>query len=170
VCDPAYIYDPPETKAIPAIWHSHRGMIVNSLILCDYENTRVFSDESEDGAADTALMSKLLSAATGHDIDEAALDRAGERIWNQLRAVDVRYFRRDRAVDEATIDGFMYPGKDDGVMLDREQFLTLLDTYYQLSGWDLGNGWPTRARLEALGLGDVADELERFGSGQASRI
>jgi aldehyde:ferredoxin oxidoreductase len=159
VCDPAFVYDPPETKAIPAIWHSHRGMIVDSLVLCDYENTRVFSDESEDGTADTALMSRLLSAATGYDVDEETLDRAGERIWNQLRAVDVRYFGRDRAIDESTIDGFMYPGKDDGVMLDREQFLKLLDAYYQLSGWDLASGWPTREKLEALGLGDVADEL-----------
>ena len=159
VCDPAFTYDPPEAKAIPAIWHSHRGMVVDSLVLCDYENTRVFSSTSEDGAADTAMMSKLLSACTGYEIDEAELDRAGERIWNQLRAIDVRTFGRDRAVDESTIDGFMYPGKDDGVMLDRERFLTLLDTYYRLSGWDQATGWPTRNKLVELGLGDVADQL-----------
>jgi aldehyde:ferredoxin oxidoreductase len=161
VCDPAYTYDPPEAKAIPAMWHSHRGMIVNSLILCDYENTRVFSTASEDGVADTALMAKLFSACTGYDLSEAELDRAGERIWNQLRAIDVRYFSRDRAVDESTIDGFMYPGKDDGVMLDRNKFLTLLDAYYALSGWDPATGWPARAKLEALGLSDVADALDR---------
>jgi hypothetical protein len=45
--------------------------------------------------------------------------------------------------------------------LDREQFLSLLDTYYELSGWNPANGWPTRVSLEALSLGDVADELER---------
>lgn len=162
VCDPAFTYDPPEAKAIPAMWHSHRGMVTDSLILCDYENTRVFSELSEDGAADTALMSKLYSACTGHDLSEKDLDRAGERIWNQLRAIDVRYFQRDRAVDESTLDGFACPGKDDGVVLDRERFLTLLDSYYTLSGWDPADGWPTRTRLEALGLGDVADELEQF--------
>jgi aldehyde:ferredoxin oxidoreductase len=160
VCNPAFTYDPPETKVIPAIWHSIRGMIVDSLILCDYEHTRVFSTLSDDGAADTALMSKLFSACTGHDVSESELDRAGERIWNQLRAIDVRYFGRDRAIDESTIDGFMYPGMDDGVMLNREKFLTLLDTYYELCGWNVENGWPTRARLQELGLGDVADELE----------
>jgi aldehyde:ferredoxin oxidoreductase len=161
VCDPAFTYDPPETKAVPAIWHSHRGMIVNSLILCDYEHTRVFSTLSEDGAADTGLMSRLFSACTGHDLSEAELDRAGERIWNQLRAIDVRYFGRDRAIDESTIDGFTYPGKDDGVVLDRAKFLTLLAKYYELSGWDLDTGRPTRAKLETLGLGDVAEALER---------
>lgn len=32
--------------------------------------------------------------------------------------------------------------------------------YYESSGWDLTNGWPTRVRLEELGIGDIADELE----------
>ena len=163
ICNPMFDYDPPELKAVPAIWHSHRGMIVDSLILCDREHSRIFSLESEDGAADTALMSKLFSACTGYDVSEKELDCAGERIWNQLRAIDVRNFGRDRAIDESTIDGFMYPGKDDGVMLDREKFLTLLDKYYELSGWDLTSGCPTRAKLEELGLRDVADELERMG-------
>jgi hypothetical protein len=123
VCNPGITYDPPETKALPAIWHSHRGMIVDSLVLCDYENTRVFSASIEDGGADTAQMSKLFSACTGYDVSEQELDLAGERIWNQLRAIDVRNHGRNRAIDESTIDGFMYPGKDDGVMLDRERFL-----------------------------------------------
>jgi aldehyde:ferredoxin oxidoreductase len=160
ILNPAFEYDPPELKAIPAIWHSHRGMVVDSLILCDYENTRVFSTLSEDGSADTGLMSRLFSACTGYDMSETELDRAGERIWNQLRAIDVRNFGRNRSIDESTIDGFMYPGKDDGVMLDREKFLTLLDKYYELSGWDLTNGYPTRAKLEQLGLSDIADKLE----------
>ncbi len=160
IVNPAFEYDPPELKAIPAIWHSHRGMVVDSLILCDYENTRVFSTLSEDGSADTTLMARLFSACTGHDLSDEELGRAGERIWNQLRAIDVRNFGRNRNIDESTIDGFMYPGKDDGVMLDRAKFLTLLDKYYELSGWDLTNGYPTRAKLEQLGLSDVADELK----------
>jgi aldehyde:ferredoxin oxidoreductase len=163
VCDPAFSYDPPEIKAIPARWHSHRAMVVNSLVLCDYEHTRVFSTSSEDGAADTALMAKLLSACTGYNVSEAELDRAGERIWNQLRAIDVRYFCRDRAIDESTLDGYAYPSLDDGVALDRERFLALLTQYYEQSGWNPANGWPTRTRLEELGLGDVADELDREG-------
>ena len=163
VCDPAHAYDPPEAKAIPAIWHHDRGMIIDSLVLCDYENTRVFSMESEDGAADTAQMSKLYSAATGCETSEAELDRAGERIWNLHRAIDIRNHDRDRAVDESTLDGFMYPGKDDGVMPDRGQLVKLLQTYYRLRGWNGASGWPTRERLEALGLADVADELAGIG-------
>jgi aldehyde:ferredoxin oxidoreductase len=163
VCDTTIEYDPPEVKAIPALWHSQRGMVVGSLVLCDREHSRVYSMQSEDLTADTALMSKLLSACTGIEVSEAELDRAGERIWTQLRAIDVRNFGRDRAVDESTLDGFMCPGKDDGVVVDRVKFGTLLDSYYELSGWNPANGWPTRAKLEELGMGDVADGLEAVG-------
>ncbi len=163
VGDPAFEYDPAEAKAIPAIWHHNRGMIVNSLILCDYEHTRVFSSLSDDGAADTALMSRLFSIGTGIETSEQQLDKAGERIFNLLRAIDIRNCDRDRKVDESTIDGFMYPGKDDGVMMDRDKFLKLLDKYYELRNWNKRNGWPTRAGLEELGLKEVADELEAIG-------
>jgi aldehyde:ferredoxin oxidoreductase len=160
VCDARYTYDPPELKVLPALWHSYRGMVVDSLVLCDYEHTRVFGTTSQDGKADTALMAKLLTACTGVETSEAELDRAGERIWTLLRAIDVRYFGRERAIDESTLDGFLYPGQDDGVMLDRARFLKLLDEYYAQSGWDHLHGWPTRARLDALGLETVADGLQ----------
>jgi len=163
VCDPAFEYDPPETKAIPAIWHHDRSMIINSLILCDNEHTRVFSMLSEDGTADMGLRSKLLSAGTGIETSEQELDKAGERIFNLLRAIDIRNYDRDRKVDEQTIDGFMYPGKDDGVMMDKSKFLKLLDKYYELRNWNKRNGWPTRAKLEELDLKEVADELEAIG-------
>jgi aldehyde:ferredoxin oxidoreductase len=163
ICDPAITYDPPEVKAIPAIWHSHRGMLVGSLVLCDREHSRVFSTLSEDGAADITLMSKLFSACTGCETSQEELDRAGERIWNQLRAIDVRNHGRQRAVDESTLDGFAHPGKDDGVVLDRGKFQGLLDKYYELSGWDPTTGWPARPKLEELGLGDVADRLAEAG-------
>lgn len=161
VCDPNFEYEPPETKAIPAIWHTDRGMIVDSLILCDYENTRVFSMLSEDGAADTALMSKLFSSCTGIETSEQELQKSGERIFNLLRAIDIRNYGRNRKIDEKVIDvGFHYPGKDDGVVLDKTKFLRLMDKYYELRGWNKNNGWPKREKLEKLGLKEVADQLE----------
>jgi aldehyde:ferredoxin oxidoreductase len=56
-----------------------------------------------------------------------------------------------------------YPAVNDGVALDLERFSGVLDRYYELRGWNPANGWPTRPRLEALGLGDVADELAHIG-------
>ncbi len=39
-------------------------------------------------------------------------------------------------------------------------FKTLLESYYRNRGWDTNTGHPTRAKLEELGLKDVADALE----------
>jgi len=38
-----------------------------------------------------------------------------------------------------------------------------VDKYYELRGWDVETGLPGRAKLEALGLKEVADELESLG-------
>jgi len=164
VLDPSVEYDPPEARAIPAIWHTDMGMVVDSLILCDSEYPRIFSSTSKDGMADIELMAKIFSACTGVDISMNELRKAGERIFNLLRAIDVRNYGRSRRIDESTIDvGFNYPGKDDGKMLDKRKFLKLLEKYYELRGWNKESGWPTREKLEELGLKDVADELERIG-------
>ena len=47
--------------------------------------------------------------------------------------------------------------------VDREKWDRMLGEYYDLNGWDKKTGIPTRARLEALGLKDIADELEQMG-------
>jgi hypothetical protein len=138
-------YDEPAARALPAIWHSDRAMIVDSLVLCDYEHTRVFSMLSENGQADTAIMAKLFAAATGCDVSERDLDLAGERISNLHRAIDVRNHGRDRRIDETTLDAFNFPGKDDGVTLDRARFLPLLDEYYRLAdAWQARRAGPKR--------------------------
>ena len=159
VGDPAVSYQLPGSKAAPALWHHLRGMLVDSLILCDYEHARVFSMLSDDGQADTGLMAKLLAAATGEHVTEATLDQASARIWTLQRAIDVHYFGRSRGTDEATLDAYRLPGKDDGVVLDRTAFLPLLTDYYRRAGWDAVSGWPTCSSLEALGLDDVATRL-----------
>lgn len=64
----------------------------------------------------------------------------------------------------------MYPGKDDGVTLDKERFLKLMDKYYELRGWDIQNGWPTRSKLEKLGLKDVADRLESLRAYRLGKV
>jgi aldehyde:ferredoxin oxidoreductase len=35
--------------------------------------------------------------------------------------------------------------------------------YYELRGWDVESGLPTKAKLKELGLGDVATDLGRRG-------
>jgi aldehyde:ferredoxin oxidoreductase len=55
-----------------------------------------------------------------------------------------------------------------GRYLEKDKFEEFKTLYYQLEGWDIATGYPTRSALEALGLGYVADELEangKLGSG-----
>ena len=49
------------------------------------------------------------------------------------------------------------------MVVDRERFAVLLSRYDELSGSDRTHGWPMRTKLEELGMGDVADGLERAG-------
>ena len=57
-------------------------------------------------------------------------------------------------------------------MLDCDKYDVMLDEYYELRSYDR-KGYPSRERLEALGLKDVADDLEQrgsLGSGGASEV
>ena len=47
--------------------------------------------------------------------------------------------------------------------LDRDRMDAFKTLYYDLEGWDVETGWPTRATLEGCNLGHVADVLEQQG-------
>jgi aldehyde:ferredoxin oxidoreductase len=147
----------------------------NSLLLCNFASlpdsyfnppemdVRIFESES-------------FSSVTGFDQDVDELWRAGERIWNLRRAVMVK--REDRSRERDTYaDGFFdSPWTDiqdrDNVYtayIDRAKFEALKDRYYELAGWDLKTGQPTRAKLEELDMKDVADDLETLAKLPQSR-
>jgi aldehyde:ferredoxin oxidoreductase len=44
-------------------------------------------------------------------------------------------------------------------VMDAEKFEQMKDEYYDIRGWDKTTGVPSREKLEALGLGDVAEEV-----------
>jgi aldehyde:ferredoxin oxidoreductase len=115
--------------------------------------------------------SSLLSAMTGLDVDVDKLAMAGERIWNLRRAIMVKRENRTRENDTLNEPYFKKAitcptGSATGLVngpIDKAKFEALKDRYYELRGWDVNTGWPTRAKLEELGLKDVADELAGMG-------
>jgi aldehyde:ferredoxin oxidoreductase len=115
--------------------------------------------------------SSLLSAVTGLDMDVNKLAMAGERIWNLRRAIMVKRENRTRENDTLNEPYFKkaitcYGGTATGLVngpIDKAKFEALKDRYYELRGWDVTTGWPTRAKLEELGLKNVADELANIG-------
>ncbi|MCD6457863.1 MAG: hypothetical protein DRJ39_04675 [Thermoprotei archaeon] len=54
-------------------------------------------------------------------------------------------------------------GPAKGTVLSKEDFEKELDEYYELRGWDKTTGRPTKAKLEELGLADVAETLIKLG-------
>ena len=104
---------------------------------------------------------KVFEAATGVKMSVEELLKGSERIFNLTRAINARRGltgREDRLPDRA----FEEPvpnGVVKGFKLDKEKFNELLKAYYELRGWDPETGLPTRAKLEELGLKDVADAL-----------
>ena len=96
---------------------------------------------------------KLISAATGMDIDEAGLKKIANRSRNLHRALNVRIGMR--RADEK-------PPENHWKKRFPELEKTLLDTYYKYKGWNM-DGIPTKERLQELDLGYVAEDLEKRG-------
>jgi aldehyde:ferredoxin oxidoreductase len=96
---------------------------------------------------------KLISSASGVDLDEAGLKKIANRSRNLHRAYNVR--RGMSRKDEK-------PPEDHWKRRYPELEEKLLDTYYAFKGWTR-DGIPTRKRLEELDLAYVADDLEHRG-------
>jgi len=149
-------------KAPMVIWHQNRSVIIGSMVLCDNGFPLTISQLTPDNHGDTSIEAQLFSAATGVEMTETELDRAGETIFNLERALLIRE-GRTRKDDEVVIHFFKQGDYTKGIPLDEERFRKLMDEYYCLRGWDVNTGVPKREKFEQLGLKDVADELERVG-------
>jgi len=112
------------------------------------------------------LLAELYSAATGIQIGRAELMKAGERVWNLLKAANVRegFARKDDSFSERWLEEksqfVEYTGK---VKVSLEIADKFLDDYYEERGWDVERGIPTREKLLELGLEDAAEETARAG-------
>ena len=173
-----------EGKALAAKKIQDRTYAKESLVLCDFTWPLIWAHYNGGHVGDPTLESRIFSAITGKELDEAALNKIGEKIFNLQRAVLLRegwggrsgdrlldyFFREPLKEGEVYFDyDCLVLGKDDevisktGHVLDREEFETMKSEYYTLRGWDVESGMPTRHGLKALGLDDVADGLAEQG-------
>jgi aldehyde:ferredoxin oxidoreductase len=95
----------------------------------------------------------LISAGAGLELDEAGLKQVAKRNRTLVRAINIR--RGMKRADEK-------PPDDHWKRRFPELEQKLLDEYYKFKGWNR-EGIPTRATLEELELGYVADELAARG-------
>ena len=171
-----------EGKALAAVKIQDRTYAKDSLVLCDFAWPIMDSFNTEDHVGDPTLESRLFSAVTGIETDEAALNRTGERIFNLQRAVLLREGWQAKRSDVPAQFNFTDPVQTDpinphllvpgpagepvsvkGNVLDRKKFEEMREEFYALRGWDPDTGLQRSNTLERMGLSDVAQDLKRRG-------
>ncbi len=132
-------------KAANVARHQDWRTVNNSLVLCVFANV----------PPQTVLG--LVNAANGLDWELPDLLRAGERGWNLKRAINHR-LGLTRSNDTLP-KGILEPLPDGGAAGYAIPFDEMLSAYYAARGWDPETGRPTKDKLHALGLDDVAEDL-----------
>lgn len=171
-----------EGKARAAMNIMDRTLVKDSLMLCDSVWPIMVSWHTPDRVGDPTMESRMFSAVTGMDIDEAGLNHYGERIFNLQRAVMLREGWRPKTDDALKPFNFkdpvqsvfmnpevIVPGKGDSVVskkgatISREAFEAMRDEFYTLRGWDPASGCQRKETLAGMGLGFLVDEIDALG-------
>lgn len=110
----------------------------------------------------TAMLAEMYTAVTGVDMTANEALATGERITNLERAFNLRegLTRKDDSLPERFLKEPMPEGPSKGHAVNLD---LMLDEYYEARGWDKASGFPTRRKLEELGLKAVAEELATLG-------
>ena len=147
------------------VWVQSHQCLKNSLPICDYGSIPyMFLHPPQ---MDIRIFeSKIFEAVTGIDMEPEKLWETGERILTLRRAVMI--LRENRRRDDDTLSHVWFEQTPRGGQvldkpIDTQEWEALKDRYYGLLGYNVDNGWPTRARLEQLGMNGVADKLESAG-------
>jgi len=105
-------------------------------------------------------LAQVIEAVSGVETTPKDLLEYGARRLNLLRAFNAREgITREKDTLPKRLYEPLVGGPSDGMAVDRDELEAALATYYQLAGWDPIDGNPTRATLENLDIGWVADEL-----------
>jgi aldehyde:ferredoxin oxidoreductase len=104
---------------------------------------------------------ELVRAGTGWDATMEELLTVGERRIAMMRAFNAR---EGMGKDADTLPRKLFrplggTGPTAGVALTTEEFEHARESYYQLAGCDPATGYPTRAKLTALGLDWVTEKV-----------
>jgi aldehyde:ferredoxin oxidoreductase len=110
------------------------------------------------------LQAEALTAGLGKALKVDDLVDTASRIATQERAFAVRegLTREDDTLPKKLID-YQMPGTWPDDKIDIESLERMKNDYYKAMAWDVESGVPTRETLEALGLSDVASDLEQMG-------
>jgi aldehyde:ferredoxin oxidoreductase len=130
-------------------------------ILKSYKWSMIFCDFYGVSAENMAMY---YTAVTGLPADADWLNGVGVRIWNLVRAFNVRegFSRKDDTMPDRMETEPLPSGKTQGKFVSREAFEKMLSEYYELWGWD-EQGRPTKKTLEDAGLSEIVGTLDYLG-------
>ncbi len=130
--------------------------VVDSLILCKFSRGVMY-----EGLKD---MSDYYTLATGMEMSPEELIKAGERINNLARVLNIREGKGTRKYDTLPWKIMNVPVPDEGIakgaVVNQKEFDIGLDDYYSVRGWTK-DGIPTPEKLKELGLGDLVGIVEK---------
>ena len=140
--------------------YSEDGIIINDcLSACKYMSSFLNLPFSE------KYQAALFSAGTGIETSEDMLFELAKKVRNLERAYCVRegMTRKTDSLPKRFMDHPIEEGPSKGEVLKSSEFEKMKNKYYELRGWDIATGIPTRETLEQAGLKDVARDLEKRG-------
>lgn len=110
-------------------------------------------------------MVDLIHEATGWNYSLYELMQVGEMRLNMMRLFNARE-GIDRRHDTLPKKMFkeLKGGATEGIKLSEAEIDKAKEIYYEMSGWDAKTGTPGRGKLEALGLGWMADQMDLPGA------
>ena len=176
---PTGIYSDHRAKTIA--WHRHYTRFwTESLGYCDFVWPNFVNVNAPNKMGATPENEpKFFNAVTGKNISFIDGMEVGRKIWNLDRAIWVLQGRHrnmevfsDYVYNQPVSLPWYLPVYENGEWkfsdcmgrtLDRARFEEWKTKFYGLEGWDTRSGWATRSTLEGLGLGKVADEMQRKG-------
>jgi aldehyde:ferredoxin oxidoreductase len=130
--------------------------VVDSLILCKFSRGVMY-----EGLKD---MANYYTLATGMAMTPEELLKAGERINNLARVLNIREGKGTREYDTLPWKIMNVPVPDEGVakgaVVNQKEFDIGLDDYYSIRGWTK-NGIPTPEKLKELGLDNLVGIVEK---------
>jgi len=165
-------------------WHRYYTRFwKQSMLFCDSRWPDFVNVYRPDKIGSTGIAeAKYTKAVTGKNFSFLDGIELGRKIWNLDHAIwtlqgrhrDIVHFADNiyekRPMLSLEVRNVHLPGKENGEWdyygysrrtLERDKFEEFKTRFYRLQGWDTDTGYPKRSTLESLGLGYVADELER---------
>lgn len=135
-------------KAAQAKWYGDLVAVYDSLGECIFPGTYA-------GVVGPTLLSRMYQSFTGLTMTPRELMRCGERIQNLMRLYITRHGirRKDDDLPQRFYEEPIVKGAAHGAVAKREIINRLLDEFYELRGWDMKTGIPTREKINELGLG-----------------